>query len=187
LPLRLHLPASAGDGSPGCPEFLIDRRCRLANMRVAPPASPSVSPTTRSTGCPASWIFRHRLVVPPGCPGFWLPPVCQWRFSGLPRILSPLATPMDCSPSCLEFQVLRRRPPASLRVTPDPCLWAIRRCFLGLPRLRIHGWVDDESLSRSRTLHPRLAPRMNLRVQSGPAIPAWLSTLSQSFSVLHHR
>jgi hypothetical protein len=37
---------------------------------------------------------------------------------------------------------------------------------LGLPQFRFHGWVDDEPRC-PRTLHPQLAPRMNLRVQSG--------------------
>ncbi len=36
----------------------------------------------------------------------------------------------------------------------------------GFPESCIYGWVDDWSRS-SRTLHPRLSPRMNLRIQSG--------------------
>lgn len=39
----------------------------------------------------------------------------------------------------------------------------------GFPESCIYGWVDDVSRS-SRTLHPRLTPRMNLRIQSGYAI-----------------
>ena len=38
----------------------------------------------------------------------------------------------------------------------------------GFPESCIYGWVNDASRS-SRTLHPRLSPRMNLRIQSGYA------------------
>jgi hypothetical protein len=38
----------------------------------------------------------------------------------------------------------------------------------GCPESCIYGWVDDVSRS-SRTLHPRLSPRMNLRIQTGYA------------------
>lgn len=38
----------------------------------------------------------------------------------------------------------------------------------GCPESCIYGWVDDVSRS-SRTLHPRLSPRMNLRIQAGYA------------------
>jgi len=57
-------------------------------------------------------------------------------------------------------------------------------CFLGLPRFHIYGWVDDESPACPRTLHPRLAPRMNLRVQrvrqSLPDSPCSLNLISHS-------
>jgi len=39
----------------------------------------------------------------------------------------------------------------------------------GCPESCIYGWVDDVSRS-SRTLHPRLSPRMNLRIQAGYAV-----------------
>jgi hypothetical protein len=59
-----------------------------------------------------------------------------------------------------------------------------RLCILRLPRFRIYGWVDDESPACPRTLHPRLAPRMNLRVQrvrhSLPDSPCSLNLLSHS-------
>ncbi len=59
-----------------------------------------------------------------------------------------------------------------------------RLCFLELPRFHIYGWVDDESPACPRTLHPRLAPRMNLRVQrvrqSLPDSPCSLNLLNHS-------
>ena len=51
-----------GDRVPGRPGPRILRRCRLADSRVAPLSGPSVSPTIRSSSCPASRIFRLRLV-----------------------------------------------------------------------------------------------------------------------------
>jgi len=63
-----------------------------------------------------------------------------------------------------------------------------RLCFLRSPRFRIYGWVDDESPACPRTLHPRLAPRMNLRVQrvrhSLPDSPCSLNLFFHSLPLL---
>lgn len=59
----------AGDGAPSRLVSRILRRCRLAGRQAAPRSGPSVSPTIRSTGCPASQIFRLRLVVSQVAPG----------------------------------------------------------------------------------------------------------------------
>jgi hypothetical protein len=53
----------------------------------------------------------------------------------------------------------------------------------GCPESCIYGWVDDVSRS-SRTLHPRLSPRMNLRIQSRYAHSVtrlWM----HSFNLIH--
>jgi hypothetical protein len=78
--------------------------------------------------------------------------------------------------------VLRRRRLTVPRFAPIPCPSACRLCFPGLPRLHFNGWVDDESRC-SRTLHPQLAPRMNLRVQSSsqPCLTCDAVSISSGF------
>lgn len=61
----------------------------------------------------------------------------------------------------------------------------------GCPESCIYGWVDDWSRS-SRTLHLRLAPRMNLRIQSGFTLPVhrpWTHSfnLTQAFHLPANR
>jgi len=67
--LRPASPALPVMGSSGCPESLILRRCRLADLRVSPAFGPSVSPTIRFPDSP--------FQVPPDREssgfGWWLP------------------------------------------------------------------------------------------------------------------
>ena len=98
----------AGDGAPSRLEPRILRRCRLAGRQVAPRASPSVSPTIRSAGRPASQIFRLRLVVSQVAPGPLTLRFCHWLDLQVAPNLSPLAGPAARFAGC----------PASLRCWP---------------------------------------------------------------------
>jgi hypothetical protein len=135
----------AGDGVSSRLDARILRRCRLADLQVAPGPGLSVSPTIRSPGCPASWIFRHRLMdprvtsdrAPSGC-AIVEPSSCP-EASSLAAASDPISRlPSISNPStllCDQSSGLPRRFSLS----------AVRLCSPGLPRFRIDGWVDDES------------------------------------------
>jgi len=73
-----------GDGSPSCLRVRILRRCRLADFRVAPNFSLSVSPTIRVPGCPVPRILRSRLMVLRVTSDYAPSGSCQWRISRSP-------------------------------------------------------------------------------------------------------
>jgi len=151
--------SGVGFGFPLGPHLRLHRRWIFESPRISHPSavptdqltglpqvfSLSVSPTIHSPSCPASWIFRYRL-MDPRVASVRAPSGCAFRESpGCPA--SPLpATSIDQFPGCPKSRVSQR-----CRLTNPPgCpgVSALRRyrfCFLGLPRLRIYGWVDDES------------------------------------------
>jgi len=153
----------AYDESPGCPESCIFRLCRrwifelprISHPLALPVVKSRVAPFFRSSGiasdevasCPASCISGTGWCSPE-LPRIWHLPVVPVvnlrvapnlrssgpptdRISKLPRIFDPSAVPTFKFPGCPESLTFRRR----------------RLCFLGLPRLRIYGWIDDESPS----------------------------------------
>jgi len=166
----------AGDGAPSRLESRILRRCRLTDVQVALYSGPSVSPSIRSSGRPASRIVRLRLVVSQVALGVAPSGCASGESSSLPEPLSsgiPSGEAPSCPGSsllwsrqwprlsgCPESQVLRRFRWLDLRVTPHLCPSALRLCFPGLPRLRNlrlgRWWIPG----CPRTLHPQLAPRM---------------------------
>lgn len=83
-----------GDGAPSRLDSRILRRCRLTDLRVAPNFGPSVSPMTRSSGCPDSRIFRPRLMVSRVTPGLHHPACQRLGFRVSPN-LPPLASSAD--------------------------------------------------------------------------------------------
>lgn len=156
----------AGDGSPGCPEFRIFRRCRWRSRRVSPASPTSGIADDQAPSCPESCVSRHRLVclqVALDCTFRF----CQRRVTGSPRML------FSSGHACGRTSGLPRlfNPPAlpidpSSRFPRIPNLSATRLRFLRLPRFCISGWVDDESLLSSN-FASSAEPRMNLREQSG--------------------
>jgi len=85
----------AGDGVPSRPGSRIFRRCRQTEIRVAPAFRPSVSPTIRGAGCPASRIFRLRLVVSSQiAPGADSIRFCHGSEPRVAPLLTPLTVPV---------------------------------------------------------------------------------------------
>jgi len=153
----------AGDGASSCLESRILRRCRLTDPQVALNSGPSVSPSIRSSGCPASRIVRLRLVVsqvalglaPSGCVSGESSSLPEPLSSGIPSGEAP-SCPGSSIPwsrrwsrlsGCPESQVLRRCDDwicGSPRITvPRLSVYASP----GFPGFAIYGWVDDESLA----------------------------------------
>jgi len=116
----------------------------------------------RSSGCPELRTFRHRL-MDPRVTSVRAPSGCAIGESpSLPEASYPLATPVR-----MNFRVapalhspLRRRSAnfqvalnlgsfdvAESPISESPRISALRLrfCFVGLPRFRSCGWVDDES------------------------------------------
>jgi hypothetical protein len=154
---RLQIQAS------GRPSSRIFRHCRrwifelprISHPSALPVVKSRVAPFFRSSGiasdevasCPASCISGTGWCSPE-LPRIWHLPVVPVvnlrvapnlrssgpptdRISRLPRILDPSAVPTFEFPGCPESLTFRRG----------------RLCFLGLPRFRIYGWIDDESPS----------------------------------------
>jgi len=144
----------------GRPSAAPTERFRVAPYRVrsvSPKTSLRVSPHLRPPAPVDEPAESPRLIHPPASPE---------RISGSPRIFFDLWLLRRSWPQFRPgASVLRRRRRPVPRFAPIPCPSACRLSFPGSPRFGINGWVDDESRC-SRTLHPRLAPRMNLRVQS---------------------
>jgi hypothetical protein len=102
----------------GSPRFSHLRRCRVANPRVAPSISLSVSPTIRRPSCPVLRILRHRLmdirVTPdhsptgspsvefPSCPGYSSPATAIDQFPGCPKSWVSHRSPIHRVSSCPE-------------------------------------------------------------------------------------
>lgn len=137
-------------------------------------------------GRPGSCIFRlsrQRIFELPRISRSSAPPVLEPLVSL--ELRSPSAPPDDAAsfPANLIFRIgLRFEPPGypgfSLprRRLMDPRVSSVLAssgsavpASSGFPESCIYGWVNDVSRS-SRTLHPRLSPRMNLRIRTGYAI-----------------
>jgi len=122
------------------------------------------------TESPRYCIFRHQLMKLPELPRFVHPPVSPERIFGSPRIFFGLWLLRRSWPqfalALRSFGGAEEHIPGSPRFS---VLQRGRRCFLGLPRLTstVGSMMNPVC---SRTLHPRLAPRMNLQVQSGFAV-----------------
>jgi len=89
----------AGDGASSRLESRILRRCRLTDLQVALNSGPSVSPSIRSSGCPASRIVRLRLVVSQVALGLAPSGCASGESSSLPEPLSS-GIPSGEAPSC---------------------------------------------------------------------------------------
>jgi hypothetical protein len=169
---------------------------RLSYPSVPPMRQLRVSPLPRSFGCasrrrfqvyPSPCIFRlyrQRIFELPRISRSSVPPVLELSVS-LELRSSRLLLPTCASgcpwrfvfrlglgfelPGCPGFSLPRRRL-MDPRVSPvlAPSGSAVPASS-GFPESCIYGWVDDVSRS-SRTLHPRLTPRMNLRIQAGYAV-----------------
>jgi len=171
FPQALHLPAlpainprgesriesfGGADGSfPGCP---VQRSFGIADDQV--------------TGFPATCIFRRQLMNLPEFPRFAHPPASPERIFGSPRIFFGLWL---LRPTWRHIAMaLRSFGGADGLGFGSPRNAVLRlgcRCFLESPRFAAAaGSMMNPSCPR--TLHLRLAPRMNLRVQSGFAVPA---------------
>jgi hypothetical protein len=101
--------------SPRCSHL---RRCRVANPRVAPSISLSVSPTIRRPSYPVRRILRHRLmdirvtpdhaptgspwVESPGRPGYSSPATAIDQFPGCPKSWVSHRSPIHRVSSCPE-------------------------------------------------------------------------------------
>jgi hypothetical protein len=187
---RLHPPASPLIRTSGCPSFRIsgftgDRSssrldslsfggagCESSRLPLCftSPVSPTISiRVAPDAHPPAPADFRSespRSSVPSGRP---------LRISGLLRLFASgfVVRSFPKSPWFLLVQRRRFRPS---RVTPklpssaDPYLLSqVAPASASTAGSMITPWLN-------RTLHPRLAPRMNLRYQSGTSIPDLISS-----------
>lgn len=123
---------------------------------------------------PRFLILRHRLITNPSRHGLrairfasLAPPDC----SGCSRLASPpdfvSSRPETRFVRCRRFRLPRVAP--KLSSSADPCLLPqVAPASASTAGSMITPWLN-------RTLHPRLAPRMNLRLQSGTNIPDLVS------------
>jgi hypothetical protein len=147
-----HLSAVPVVKAPGCPFTLRPRYRRRSVSRL-----------------PQMLILRHRLVNSPSLLGF-APSGRLLRISGLLRLLASGFVDRSI-PKSPWFLLSRRRRFRPLRVAPklsssaDPYLLPqVAPASTSTAGSMITPWLN-------RTLHPRLAPWMNLRYQSGTSIP----------------
>lgn len=155
--------------------------------RVAPASHPSAVPTGQSPSCPGVGSFGiaddplHRLpcltnlpVPVDGSPSYLGSRTIRFairRAPGSPRTLSSGSAAGRINQGCPKSNVLRRSPIFRSSGSPKSRSLGCPSMLLRLPRFGIYGWIDDVP-GWPRTLHPRLAPRMNLRIQSGVTLPA---------------
>jgi hypothetical protein len=145
LPLVLHL-RLAGDGSSSCLESRILRRCRLADLRVAPSFGSSVSPMIRSPSRLGSRIFRPRLVISPVSQGI-APSGLPWSNLRVAPNLLPLARRRANFKVALN---LRSFDVASGSICRLPRISFLRRC-----RRRFSDFSESASTAGSM-MNPRL-------------------------------
>jgi hypothetical protein len=175
------------------------RRSIIELPRLSYPSAPllrqpQVSPLPRFSSCACR--YRYQVAPVPASSGFAGNGSSSYPESLVLRHLRCLssrfplnsalsAAPADDAVSFPTSLIFRLRLRFELRVAPVSLPW--RRLMdyrvssalapsgsavpasSGCPESCIYGWVDDVSRS-SRTLHPRLSPRMNLRIQSGYAV-----------------
>ena len=158
----------------------------MIDRRVASILSLSAVPVVKAPGCPFALrpryrrrsasespqmlILRSRLTSVPSRLGVPCHPVALFESSdySVHSIRAPLLKPFPSRPGSLLAQRRRFRLP---RVAPklpssaDPHLLPqVAPASASTAGSMITPWLN-------RTLHPRLAPRMNLRYQSGTSIP----------------
>jgi hypothetical protein len=188
-------------GCPGSSRFLLRLRCSLRVSPCAAPSGFTGVRSSRRvevrilrrcrltvSGLPRTALLRYRrrpscelprsLHLPaPADESHRVPPACspsgfvRENLRVTPKLLWPLAPSTDLTPDRPGASVLRRCRLTEFRFAPKRCPSAVAvSVSSGLP--------DSSSTAGSmmnpscpRTLHPQLAPRMNLRVQSGFAVP----------------
>jgi hypothetical protein len=158
----------------------------VIDRRVASILSPSAVPVVKAPGCPFALhpryrrrsvsgspqilILRSRLTSVPSRLGVPCHPGRPLRISGLLRLLAS-GFVIQAVPKSPRFLLAQRRRFRLSRVAPklpspaDPYL---------LPQVAPASAFTAGSMITpwlNRTLHPRLAPWMNLRYQSGTSIP----------------
>jgi hypothetical protein len=163
----------------------------VIDRRVASILSPSAVPVVKAPGCPFASRPRYRRRSASGSPQML---ILRFRLASVPSHLGVPCHPVaffestDCSayslpasllkilPSRPGFLLAQRRRFRLSRVAPklpssaDPYL---------LPQVALVSASTAGSMITpwlNRTLHPRLAPRMNLRYQSGTSIPGLISS-----------
>jgi hypothetical protein len=157
----------AGDRLPSCPDSRILQRLQRVSLRFPRCLALPDAPSDTGPGCPS-----------PASSGF-----AGNGFSSYPESLV-LRLGLGFEPTGFPGCSLPRRRLMDPRVTSvlAPSGSAVPASS-GCPESYIYGWVDDVSRS-SRTLHPRLTPRMNLRIQSRYAHSVtrlWM----HSFNLIH--
>jgi hypothetical protein len=163
----------------------------VIDRRVASILSPSAVPVVKAPGCPFAsrpryrrrsasespqmLILRSRLASVPSRLGVPCHPVALLRISRLLRLFA-LGFVVQSFPKSPWFQFAQRRRFRLPRVAPklpssaDPYLLPqVAPASASTAGSMITPWLN-------RTLHPRLAPRMNLRYQSGTSIPDLISS-----------
>jgi hypothetical protein len=180
--MRFAVPAMQASGFPASHTFRLCRRStpeatRGLNasavpryrFRVAPYSGASVSPTTSARVSPVLHLPAP-ADEPPELPRFVHPPVSPERIFESPRIFFGLWL---LRLSWHQFALaLRSFGGAEEQISGSPRISVLQRgrqCCLGFPRFTsaVGSMMNPVC---PRTLHPRLAPRMNLQFQSGFAV-----------------
>jgi len=176
---------AASDSRSELPRFASLRLCRRWIVESPRFTHPSAVPVVKASGCPSASHSRYRRRSGSRLPQFlYLRPRLMVH-----RVASALRTIQVCLRRILElprrfysgrcrtnFKValnLRSFSVAAGSISESPRISLPRLSVdapFGLPLGCIYVWVDDDP-NCLRTLHPQLALRMNLRVQSGVASP----------------
>jgi len=161
----------AGDGSSRRVENRILRRCRLIVFGL-PRTTILRYRRDQVPSFPGTCIFRRQLMNRSGFPRARSPSgFARENLQVTPKLLLPLAPPTVLAPDRPGALVHRWFRVTEFRFAPKRCPSAYHRCLLESPRFAATaGSMMNPGCPR--TLHPRLAPRMNLRAQSGFAVPA---------------
>ena len=163
----------------------------MIDRRVASILSLSAVPVVKAPGCPFAsrpryrrrsasespqmLILRSRLTSVPSRLGVPCHPVALFEFpdcsvdsSRAPSLDQSPSRPGSCVARCRRFRPSRVAP--KLPSSADPYLLPqVAPASASTAGSMITPWLN-------RTLHPRLAPRMNLRYQSGTSIPGLASS-----------
>jgi len=161
-----------GDRSSRRVEVRILRRCRLIVSGLPRTA------ILRYRRRPSSELPRNLHLPAPADESPRVAPVCspsgfvRENLRVAPKLLDSLAPPTDRAPYRHGASAFRRCRLTEFRFAPKRCPSAVAvSVSSGLPDSALTaGSVMNPSCPR--TLHPRLTPLMNLRVQSGFAVPA---------------
>lgn len=155
-----------GDGPSMRLEARILRRCRVPFPGCPVPRCFGIA-DDQLPGLPGTCIFRHQLITLPSCPGCVHPPVAPERIFGSPRFFFGLWLRR---PTWFHFALaLRSFGGTDGLLSDSPRIARPQLAASAPPGLPGFTWTAGSMMNPncSRTLHPRLAPRMNLRVQAG--------------------